>query len=149
MSEYHNIPSPLVIVSDYDKAFENAAQKVFETSQQQLCVWHILKNVVHNIKQKWERALGDFAGGISENSRISGVSHYDGESNPNEEDSHIQAAIDRSLSAQEKIAKATVSADLTPDLMLHDFRAVLYANSEPEFWENWEDFQSRYKTQEG
>ena len=149
MSEYHNIPSPLVIVSDYDKAFKNAAQKVFETSQQQLCVWHILKNVVHNIKQKWEGALGDFAGGISENPRISGVSHHDDKGNPNEEDCHIQAAIDRSLSAQEKIAKTTVSADLTPDLVLQDFRAILNANSESEFRENWEDFQSRYETQEG
>ena len=102
MSEYHNFPSPLVIMSDYDKAFKNAAQKVFETSQQQLCVWHILKNVVHNIKQKWEGALGDFAGGISENSRISGVSHYDDESNPNEEGSYIQVTIDRSLSPKKK-----------------------------------------------
>ena len=149
MAEHHNIPSSLVIVSDYDKAFKNAARKVFETSQQQLCVWHILKNVVHNIKQKWEGPLGDFAGGINENSRISGVSHYDDESNPNEEDSHIQAAIDRSLSAQEKTARATISADLTPEMMLEDFRAILYADDEPEFRKNWEDFQSRYKIQEG
>ena len=148
MAEHHSIPFPLVIMSNYDKAFKNAARKVFEASQQ-LCVWHILKNVIHNIKQNWEGTLGDFAGGMNENSRISGVCHDDDESNPNEEDSHIQTAIDKSLSAQEKIAKTTFSEDLTPDVMLQDFRAVLYANDEPEFRENWKDFQSRYETQDG
>ena len=149
MAQYHSIPTPLVIISDYDKAFKNAARKIFETSQQQLCIWHILKNVVHNIKQKWEGVLGDFAGGISENSRISGVSYCDKESDPNEEDPHIQAAIDRSFSAQEKTAKTIVSADLTPDTMLQDFRTILYANEEPEFWEKWKDFQSQYQNQKG
>ena len=100
MAEDYSIPFPLVIMSDYDKAFKNAARKVFEASQQ-LCVWHILKNVIHNIKQKWDGALGDFAGRMNENYHISDVCHDDDESNPNEKDSHIQTAIDESLSTRE------------------------------------------------
>ena len=65
LAEQHNIASPLVIMSDFDKAFKNAARRAFETSQQQLCVWHILKNIVHNIKQKWKALLAILPGGFT------------------------------------------------------------------------------------
>jgi hypothetical protein len=53
----YNIPSPEVIISDFDTAFKNAADIVFPDVQQQLCLWHILKNVVLNIKKKWNGSL--------------------------------------------------------------------------------------------
>ena len=55
----NNIPDPEVILSDFDTAFKNAADVVFPDVQQQLCLWHNLKNVVLHIKKKWNGTLGD------------------------------------------------------------------------------------------
>jgi hypothetical protein len=55
----NNIPDPEVILSDFDTAFKNAADVVSPDVQQQLCLWHILKNVVLHIKKKWKGTLGD------------------------------------------------------------------------------------------
>ena len=49
-----DIAVPKVILSDMDKAFKNSASQVFPASQQQLCLWHVGKNVVHNIHRKWK-----------------------------------------------------------------------------------------------
>ena len=57
------IPSPLTVMSDYDRAFKNAAKGVFKEAQQQLCVWHMMKNIFYNVKRLWNGQLGDFAGG--------------------------------------------------------------------------------------
>lgn len=49
---------PSVMISDFDKAFKRAARASFpDTVKHQLCVWHILKNVAHNIKKKWHGTL--------------------------------------------------------------------------------------------
>ena len=47
------IPGPEVILSDFDVAFKNAAGVVFPAAKQQLCLWHIMKNVLMNIRKKW------------------------------------------------------------------------------------------------
>ena len=52
LAQERNIRPPLVILSDKDTAFKNAALNVFPGCQQQLCVWHILKNSVHHIHNK-------------------------------------------------------------------------------------------------
>lgn len=54
LARERNIQPPSVILSDKDSAFKNAASNVFP-DQQQLCIWHILKNAVHNIRIKWSR----------------------------------------------------------------------------------------------
>ncbi|KAG5747772.1 hypothetical protein H9Q70_009557 [Fusarium xylarioides] len=51
--QQHQIPHPRVIVSDFDDAFKSAVRRVFYTSQQQLCLWHMKKNVNLHISQKW------------------------------------------------------------------------------------------------
>jgi hypothetical protein len=59
----HQISFPLTIMSDYDTAFKNAAKRVFPIAQQQLCIWHVMKNVVYNVRRLWDGVLGSFAGG--------------------------------------------------------------------------------------
>ena len=55
--ETENIPAPDVIISDFDKAFKNAASDVFPEARQMLCLWRIIKNVILNIKKKWNGRL--------------------------------------------------------------------------------------------
>ena len=154
LADQYEIPSPLVLISDYDRAFKNAASNVFGSSQQQLCVWHILKNVVHNIKQKWEGALGDFAGGITENARISGPSTSSSpvalndlidDENTNDEDPQVQAIIEKSLNT----TRSTENADVGPHELLQAFRSMLYADSAQRFEEAWEALKEKFGIQRG
>lgn len=48
------IPDPGMIISDFCKSFKNATTLVFPTAKQQLCIWHINKNVQKNIMEKWK-----------------------------------------------------------------------------------------------
>jgi hypothetical protein len=47
------IDPPHAIITDFDKGLKNAVSTTFQEVQQMLCRWHIMKNVVHNIKKKW------------------------------------------------------------------------------------------------
>lgn len=67
----HDIPHPHVILSDLDRAFKNAALDTFnnDRTKQQICLWHLMKNVVHNVKKKWNGSLdgtivGEYGGGV-------------------------------------------------------------------------------------
>lgn len=61
----YKIQLPSVIISDYDMGFQKAAYAVFPTNRlhgqpgtkHQLCLWHVLKNVAHNVKKKWNGSL--------------------------------------------------------------------------------------------
>lgn len=49
----HSIDNPGVIISDFCRGFKKASLAVFPTTPQQLCVWHIMKNVNHHTSKKW------------------------------------------------------------------------------------------------
>jgi hypothetical protein len=49
----HSIADPGVIISDFCRGFKKAALRVFPKTPQQLCVWHIMKNVNHHASKKW------------------------------------------------------------------------------------------------
>ena len=53
LREEHEIPEPSVILSDFCQAFKSAADKAFKNTRQQLCLWHIMKNVNHHLQSKW------------------------------------------------------------------------------------------------
>jgi len=42
-----------VVITDDDTAMKNALVEIFPDAQQQLCIWHIEKNVWKNVKEKW------------------------------------------------------------------------------------------------
>lgn len=53
-----SITNPYVIITDYDKALKKACRAVFNNDvQHQICIWHIMKNVVLNVKKKWNGTL--------------------------------------------------------------------------------------------
>lgn len=51
-------PTPLVVITDFEQALKNAISTVWPTAKQQLCVFHVNKNVTANMKKKWR---GDMA----------------------------------------------------------------------------------------
>ena len=86
--ETHDIQLPHVLISDFDGAFRKAARSVWpDDVKHQLCVWHHVKNVVHNIRRLWSGTLegtvvGDTGGGIG-----SGIARPDLATNTSEENS--------------------------------------------------------------
>ncbi|CCE30677.1 uncharacterized protein CPUR_04526 [Claviceps purpurea 20.1] len=55
--ESAQIRAPEVIVTDFEAALKKSLRHIFPNCQQQICTWHILKNVVLNIKKKWIGSL--------------------------------------------------------------------------------------------
>lgn len=61
------VPKPRVIIADkYDEA-KNALSAVFPDIQQQICTFHILKNVLINAKKKWKKKKAGNATANEEN----------------------------------------------------------------------------------
>lgn len=50
-----NAEQPEVLVTDFDRALKEAANEHLPFTQQQICVFHINKNVIMNIKHKWQK----------------------------------------------------------------------------------------------
>ena len=61
-----------VIITDDDRGMKAALSEVFPDIQQQLCRWHIQKNALKNLAEKWVRSdtpargggLGEVVGGV-------------------------------------------------------------------------------------
>lgn len=49
---------PHVVITDFEKALKNALENVWPDTQQQICLWHINKNVVFEVKKRWKWPLG-------------------------------------------------------------------------------------------
>ena len=47
------ISSPSVVLTDFDDALKKALGQVSGDTQQQLCFWHIKKNIEAQLKKKW------------------------------------------------------------------------------------------------
>ena len=52
----HEIQSPDVIITDYDKQTKAALDSQFPGSQQQICIHHVNSNVLLNAKRRWKDA---------------------------------------------------------------------------------------------
>lgn len=53
LARVQQIPDPQTIVTDFCRAFKNACAALFPSVQQQLCIWHVQKNVAYHVKKKW------------------------------------------------------------------------------------------------
>ncbi|OWT42543.1 mutator-like element [Pochonia chlamydosporia 170] len=69
----HEIQSPDVIITDYDKQMKAALDSQFPGSQQQICIHHVNSNVLLNAKRRWKDAEeeGDGCGHNSSDSERS------------------------------------------------------------------------------
>ena len=165
-----SIPDPYVIMSDYDKAFKNAASSVFpeDVTKQQICRWHVIKNVVHNIKKKWNGQLegtmiGESGGGPGSRFPCPEGESYDtdqptladghlatqllepqdqADHMPTGESQHIMPSIQQPCSASRKYEN-------NADGILFAWKAVVYASTEDDFWEAWHTLQKEFSDQQG
>lgn len=52
-------PAPEITITDYDTAMKNAVQRVYPLATPQICIFHVNKNVVLNIKRKWDKKAAE------------------------------------------------------------------------------------------
>ncbi|KJK84928.1 hypothetical protein H633G_11250 [Metarhizium anisopliae BRIP 53284] len=103
LMEQHSIRQPDVIITDYDNSMKAALNHQFSNVQQQLCIHHIISNVLLKSKQKW----------ISKRKSSSSPSASDDEDNSSE--TQIQH------SAPDK----QVVSDSTSDKIPHTYRGIV------------------------
>jgi hypothetical protein len=48
--------TPLVLLTDYAEASRNAIRTIWSSAQLQLCTWHISKNILKAVHEKWQGA---------------------------------------------------------------------------------------------
>lgn len=79
-----DIPSPNVLLSDFDTEFKAAAEVVLQDTQQQICIFHMNKNVIQQSGKKWVGPKeGDQQGEKEENHP------QDGRNDQDEDDAHL------------------------------------------------------------
>ena len=128
----HSIRQPHVIITDFDKAMKAALNDQFPDIQQQLCIHHILSNVLLISKTKWTRERED--------STSPG-------SSDNEDPSQAQvgvSAVDKHLlkdpSTSEKIPHTYQGVVIM-------WKQVLYAETEEAFEQAWRDLCKEFDDQ--
>lgn len=51
--------APEITITDYDAAMKNAVQRVYPLATPQVCIFHVNKNVVLNVKHKWNKKAAE------------------------------------------------------------------------------------------
>jgi hypothetical protein len=182
------IPDPLVIISDFDKAFKRAARSVYSSSQHQICLWHVMKNVAYNVKKKWNgplegSMLAETGNGTGNNVRDetdgdgideSGASHDLGDDDLGDDSaradnsriavtaaSRLLEPSDRSMHLDSQVRNphtTTLQAQSTgssrkyvdnPDGILLAWKAIVYADTEDDFWAAWSVLKAEFPEQPG
>jgi MULE transposase domain len=176
------IPDPLVIISDFDKAFKRAARSEYGSSQHQICLWHVMKNVAYNVKKKWNGPLegsvlvatGNGTGNNIRDDEVEdvgepSVSRDSGDDFARADNSRmaVNAASrllepsDRSIHLGSSVRNANTTvfqAQSTgssrkyvdnPDGILLAWKAVVYAETEDNFWAAWRLLKAEFPEQPG
>lgn len=152
-----NIPYPKVILTDYDQAMKNALLGTFPDTQQQLCLWHINKNVTLNIKRKWIGSLDgcDIMGTVREDHIIiSNDSTYSADVTARREEARVQADDDLFVSTQrtaDSIRRPDPQVgrkfENTGDGLLKAWVEVVHAETEDDFNQRWGRLKDEFKDQ--
>jgi hypothetical protein len=57
VGEELGIPPPNITITDFDNAMKNAVASTFPAATPQICIFHVNKNIVLNIKRKWDHRV--------------------------------------------------------------------------------------------
>jgi hypothetical protein len=118
----HDIPRPFVVMTDIDKALKKAARSVLpDDVKHQVCLWHVLKNVVFNVKKKWNGSLEGTAVGECGGGKGSRVARPDtiedsGVSTP---ESGVSASESGATNADSRLAAADEKGGVVARALLH------------------------------
>jgi hypothetical protein len=126
-----NIPEPAVIVTDHCKELKQAISEVFPDSQQQTCIFHVIKNVMLNAKRKFKYPGRDEVDSEDEEYRAD-FEDYDGVS-PQERAAMEKDHAERLLSRNTSTSKVTKPISHDPRGVEEMFKAMVYADDEPAF----------------
>ena len=164
----HQIPLPMVIIGDYDTALRNALETVFPRVPTQLCLWHVMKNVVYNIGKKWEGTLegtllGERLGGVGTGIRREGnhLEHEDANANAHAESvaTHLMEGPERAVFGGNARPRININSVQQPgpgrsfvdsaDGILSAWRVCVYAETEEMFTNNWRILEREFSDQRG
>ena len=141
LAQERNIRHPLVILSDKDSAFKKAALTVFPNSQQQLCVWHILKNSVHHIHNKWTKQRDH-----QQAKQTQPAEESDSDEESDQNDREIDALVGTEAS---DASNASNINNNTQDECIRAWTACVHAPAEEDFHSRWEALKERFSNQPG
>ncbi|KFG84092.1 hypothetical protein MANI_015087 [Metarhizium anisopliae] len=129
----HSIRVPDVIITDFDKAMKAALNDQFPNIQQQLCIHHILSNVLLKSKNKW--------------------------TGEREESASCSASDDEDMPAQARVGPSATDEHLMKDSSTGDniphtyqgvvlmWKKILYAETEEAFEQAWRDLCKEFDDQ--
>lgn len=152
-----NCPLPEVIISDFQKQFKQAALEQLPDSQQILCIFHINKNVCHQIAKKWQHD--------SDSEDDNGEARQESTANPrnarnddvnagsgntaNKSDSHELRELNSHARRSETFQNFTTIPDnITPNRkgILTLWAYMVYTESETVFNEAWNRLQAIFSS---
>jgi hypothetical protein len=165
------IPLPKVIISDFDKALKKAARAIFPNVQHQICLWHVMKNIAHNTKKKWVgtlegTALGDQGSdgshlreeeqgfsinpaNYSHQARTVGVRLLSTADRQQHLGSEYRNNQLQPINSQQENALSGRKWVLNADGFLSAWKAVVYAETETDFNEQWRVLKAEFASQPG
>jgi MULE transposase domain/FAR1 DNA-binding domain len=129
----HSIRQPDVIITDFDKAMKAALNDQFPNIQQQLCIHHILSNVLLKSKTKWTGERED-------------------STSPNASDNeNVPSQTQVGLTASDKhLIQNSSTSDKVPHTyqgVVMMWKEVLYAETEKAFEQAWRDLCKEFDDQ--
>lgn len=170
-----SIGDPKVIITDFDSALKPSLQDVYPNTQQQVCTWHILKNVILNIRKKWVGSLEGCKVGTQSKKRRRKHPAPREVDDLNEEDipcrrsyrdievevefgspwaqetiddNHLNTLTSQALAGQ-LAPDPDNNSSLTADHLLNDWLAIIRAPTETEFIEKWDTLSRTFPDQQG
>lgn len=156
VSQEAGIQYPIVFISDFDKALKNAFYLIYgENVHQQLCLWHIMKNVAFHVKVDYNGSirgtqLAETLGGDGARTQVEVRSEEEEEYRAmqmgarllNEEDRDIAVAGVRTTGDIQTIDRNNPDSNCrwehSADGVLLAWKSTVYAGTREEFDESWE-----------
>lgn len=131
--QQHSIRQPDIIITDYDKSMKAAFNDQFPGIQQQLCIHHILSNVLLNAKTKW---INDRQSRSSSNSS-------------DNEDSVSQEQV-KQCDTDERLLNTSSTSEKIPHTyqgIVLMWKRIVFAETEEAFEHAWRDLCKEFNDQ--
>lgn len=143
---HHGIQRPGVVITDFERALKNALKCQFPETHQQICVFHVNKNVVLNIKRKWKKPSGQSTAPNTEDEAVADPLLLD------QEDQRQLYQLNQPLTEDEDpdTIRLPCREDLahSPAGMYALWKFMVYCQDDSEFDEAWARFKEEFPEQE-
>lgn len=134
-----NIPEPGIVLTDHDANLKCALDDTFPYVQQQICAWHIVKDVVLQVKRKWSgssQGRGAAAQGDDDDSD----DEDNGERADQDADAGALATAALAQTADLSDASFPITAEGLKDAWLH----VMSSPTEEKYMHRWHQLKTAF-----